>query len=233
MLYLDEIQIEERNSDSYVMWGVIALIYSIIMALVFELKLSTISNSNDIISDGSSSIIALLYLFNWIIRIIIFIWIIRIAKKLNRPRFLWVFFGLISPAITLIIIGFKDYNLEDENLEKMREAARYEYRKERLKINADEDISANEINEKELALKEKYNNELRKKAGKYIREKENDNNRTQQEEFESKLKIRNYENEYIPSESENLIYEADKCPACGADINEQSTICNDCGLVIK
>jgi hypothetical protein len=232
MIYIDEIQLEERNNNSAIKWGVVILLYSIVLA--FVLKIPILSNPNEIINYNLLTFVGLLYISTWVIRILVFIWIIRIAQKLNRPMIVWGLFGLIFPSITLIIIGLQDYKVEDDNIKEIIDKVRLDFRAEIQHIQSLNDLSENELEKKKLDIKEKYSNELREKVGKYIElERQNVITKDNQNEKEDRLVFELDDDNTTQIESENWNRDITKCPACGAKINDKMTICYDCGLTIN
>lgn len=231
----DDVRLEERNVYSATKWGVIAIIYSIIVNIILKAQSSIILNPREIIDLGLFTTFGLLYLSTWVVRILITIWVVRIAAKLNRSTFFWGLFGFIFPPITLIVIGFKDYRIEDENIRKIIEETRLDFRAELSTIKNAQNLSEDKLNQIEIELKERYNNELRKKILDFTaKERAKQKNIERTYNTENTIILESDEEELPQSENHSSwLNDINNCPACGARIGDKTVICPECGLTIN
>jgi hypothetical protein len=230
----DEIQFEERNVSSAVTWGIIAGLYSVVLAFIFRTKSSIITDPYEIFNYGTSFDV-LVYLSNWVIRIAITVWVVKIAKKLNRSPLVWGLFGFIFPPITLIVIGFQDYKIGDKNIKKILEELRLDFNSELLHIKSTKDLNERELNEVEIKLKEKFNQKLKDRiSDSKFQERMESGNVTGQDKIEEQNTIEAEEEEIVQSVSnQKWASDINKCPACGAEISDNADMCQECGLAIN
>ena len=217
---ISKIQFEERNVTSAVTWGILAGVY---FGLVTFLQ-----------KDGfiQSDLISLwLSISELIIIIAITVWVVKIARKLDRPPIIWGICAFLFSPITLIVIGFQDYKIDDKNIKKIIDELRLEFNTELLHIKSTKDLSAEELNEVEIKLKEKFNQKLKWiiAEGKF-----KDGAEVEKIENQSIIEEEKEEEEVVQSVSDQKwTSESGKCPACGAAISEIATVCPECGLTIN
>jgi hypothetical protein len=217
---INEIQFEERNVTSAVTWGIISGLYFGIVT--FLLKNGFIES--DLISE-------LLYLSEVVIIIAITVWVVKIAKKLNRPPVIWGICGFLFPPITLIVIGFQDYKIGDKYIKGIIDELRLDFNTELLHIKSTKDLSKEELNEVEAKLKEKFNQKLKNRIAHDGFNKMASDDMTESHIIEEEEKE---EEEVVQSVSnQEWISEKGKCPACGAAISDDATVCPECGLTIN
>jgi len=217
---LNEIQFEERNVSSAVIWGIISGLY---FGIVFFLLKNGFIQS-DLIS-------VLLSLSGLIIIIASTVWVVKIAKKLNRPPLIWGIFGFLFPPITLIVIGFQDVKIVDKNIKKIVDELRLEFNTELLHIKSTKDLSVEELNEVEIKLKEKFNHKLKEiiAEGKFKDEAE-----VEEIEKQNIIEEEKEEEEVVQSVSnQKWTSETGKCPACGSPLSDNAVVCPECGLNIN
>jgi hypothetical protein len=230
---LNEIQFEERNVSSAVTWGIISGLYFGVLISILRNISSIIADPNEIINYGLLTTYGLVYLSNWVVHIIITIYVIKIAKKLKRPPFIWGFFAFIFPPITLIVIGFQDVKIVDKNIKKIVDELRLEFNTELLHIKSTKDLSVVELNEVEIKLKEKFNQKLKDRIadsrfkGKMESAGEAESqNIIEEEEKEEEEVVQSVSNQKWTSET-------GKCPACGSPLSDNAVVCPECGLSIN
>jgi len=220
---INEIQFEERNVTSAVTWGIISGLY--LGIVTYLLKNGWIQS--DLIS-------GLLSLSELVIIIAITVWVVKIAKKLNRPPLLWGICGFLFSPITLIVIGFQDVKIEDKIIKKIVDELRLEFNTELLHIKSTKDLSAEELHEVEIKLKEKFIQKLKDRiSDSKFKEKmasenmaEDDENIIEEEEKEEEEVVLSVSNQKWTSET-------GKCPACGAPLSDSAIVCPECGLSIN
>ena len=219
---INEIQFEERNVTSAILWGILSGLYFGIVAYIHD---------DGLIKNNLFS--GLLYLSVPVIYVLIIIWVVKIAKKLKRPPFIWGFFAFLSSPLTLIVIGFQDVKIEDKIIKKIVDELRLEFNTELLHIKSTKDLSAEELHEVEIKLKEKFNQKLKDRiSDSRFKEKmasgnlaEDDGNIIEEEKEEEEV-VQSVSNQKWTSET-------GKCPACGAPLSDSAVICPDCGLSIN
>jgi hypothetical protein len=218
---INEIQFEERNVSSAVTWGIISGLYFGIVTFLL--------NNGFIKSDLVSG---LLYLSEVVIIIAITVWVVKIARKLNRSPVIWGICGFLFPPITLIVIGFQDYKVSDKYIKGIIDELRLDFNTELLHIKSTKDLSKEELSEVEVKLKEKFNQKLKDRiSDDGFKKMASDDVTESQTIIEEEEKE---EEEVVQSVSnQEWVSEKGKCPACGAAISDDATICPDCGLAIK
>lgn len=232
---LNEIQFEERNVSSAITWGVIIAIYFVIISFILGTSSSLLASPGEIFSEGLATVYVLLYLSAWVIRIAVAVWVVKIAGKLNRPPFIWGFFGFIFPPITLIVIGFQDYKIADKKIKKIIDELRLDFNTEFLHIKSTKDLSEAELNEVEIKLKEKFNQKLRDRiSDTNYRERVESARMTEQELIQEQIEMEDEEDEVVQSVSnQNWTSDINKCPACGATVSDKAIACQECGLTLN
>ena len=229
MIDIDDIQLEERNVYAATKWGVVVLVYSIFLSLFFHINTSIIANPYRELDYGIYAFASLLYISTWVIRIIVAVYTYNVAKRLNRPAVTWSIFGFIFPPITLIILGFQDYKVEDKNIKKMIDDVRLDLRAELVNIKSTQDLTSEEIDKTETELKEKYKQILRKNVTDYLATSKA--NSAKEDKLTGTIQ---FEEDTANSQvGDDWIKDASKCPACGASLGNNDTSCPDCGLSIK
>jgi hypothetical protein len=217
---INEIQFEERNVTSAVTWGIISGLYFGIVT--FLLKNGFIQS--DLIS-------GMLYLSEFVIIIAITVLVVKIAKKLNRPPVIWGICGFLFPPITLIVIGFQDYKISDKYIKGIIDELRLDFNTELLHIKSTKDLSKEELKEVEAKLKVKFNQKLKDKISNNGFKKMASDDMTESHIIEEEEKE---EEEVVQSVSnQEWTSEKGKCPACGASISYDTTVCPECGLTIN
>lgn len=233
----NDIQIEERNVPSAITWGVICGLYFIIPVFVLRNRSSIISNPDTIIRNGILTTYGLVYLANWMIHIITAIFVIKIARRLKRSPVIWGLSGFIFPPITLIVIGFQDVKIEDKNVKKIVDALRLDFETELLHIKSTDDLSEKELNEVEMKLKEKFNQKIRDRIaeGRFNEEGETRNaEELEKREEQNIIETEEEEEEIVQSVTHKTwTSEISKCPACGASVTDNASVCQDCGLALN
>ena len=232
---VNEIQFEERNVSSAIGWGIAAALYFVIPTFVLRNRGSVIADPNEVISRGLLTIYGLVYLSNWAVHIAVTIYVVKIAKKLNRSPLIWGLFGFIFPPVTLITIGFQDYKINDKNIKKILDELRLDFESELLHIQSTKDLSEEEFNEVEKKLKEKFDQKLKDRISESkFNERMYSGRIMEQERIEEQNNIEVEEEEVVQSVS-NQKWESDinKCPACGATISDKTQICQECGLTLN
>ena len=178
----------------------------------------------------SELISGLLYLSEMAIIIAITVWVVKIAKKLNRPPVIWGICGFLFPPITLIVIGFQDYKVSDKYIKGIIDELRLDFNTELLHIKSTKDLSKEELDEVEVKLKEKFNQKLKAMISddgfkKMASDDMTDSHIIEEEEREEEEVVQSVSNQKWTSEM-------GKCPACGASISDNATVCPECGLAI-
>ena len=150
------------------------------------------------------------------------IWVIIVARKLNRSPLLWGILTLFFAPISLIVLGYKDIRVPDE-LKKVYNKFKSDYFLEKLKLKKDftNGIFDTETYEKKLSnLSTQYDEALNRAMKKA------------QEEYEKK-KIKDVIEKVEGGGSGRYIAIKDNCPACGARISEEAEECSECGLSFR
>jgi len=234
MTDLNEIQFEERNVSSAITWGIITVIYFVIISFFLGTTSALLASPGEIFQEGLITIHVLLYISTWAVRFTVAVWVVKIARELNRQPFIWGFFGFVSPPLTLIVLGFQDYRIADKNIKKIIDELRLDYNTEFLHIKSTKDLSEEELNEVEIKLKEKFNQKLRDRIAdsKFIQRIESGN--ISEEEFIKEQNEMEVEEEEVVLSVSNQNWSSDisKCPACGAPVGEKAVICQECGLTL-
>lgn len=228
MINIDEIRLEERNISSAITWGIVSgIFFGLLNYLLLDDRLLDTYDS-----ELPYLTVVVMYLAA---TIAVVAWVMKIAKKLNRPPFLWGFFAVFFPPVTLIILGFQDYKIGDRYIKGILDLARLDFNAEMTDIKKNQNLTSDELKRVELKLKEKYMYDLRKR----IRESMSDLNQRQQEQEEEVGKAENsvdYTEEEVslqPESGQPWANDINRCPACGAAISASTAICPDCGLTLK
>lgn len=210
---MEKIQIQERNEYSALKWGIILLIYGAIISIFFKVTTINLLKPDKFLNLGLLSLTGVAYISTFIVRIFVIIYIIKIAGKINRSKFVWAVFALIFPPVSLIIISFMDYKVNDQKSKNILEKLRLDYKSELAHIKATYDLNSEDLQKTEDELVEKYNLELQRQI-------EN-----------SSVKIEQIESEDSPlSEDNAVMHQINKCPACNADIKPDQEKCSECGI---
>jgi hypothetical protein len=230
------IQIEEQNVSSAITWGIISGIYIATISFFMGAISPLILSPNEVFRDGLRTVYPLLYLSEWAITIATTIWVVRIAKKLNRSVILWGLCGFLFPPVTLIVIGFQNYRIADKNIRKIVNDLRMDFETELLHIKSTDDLSEEELNAVEIKLKEKFNQKIKDRiSGIGFNERTLSDNIEQGETEEQDIaEMEKEEDEVVQSVAhKNWTSEISKCPACGASVSENASVCPDCGLALN
>lgn len=235
MTDIDNIQFEERNVYPAVTWGLIAGIYFGLCRFLLNVDSSIYADPNEIKDYGLLTVFGLMYFSNWIIYILIIVWVVRIAGKLNRSQILWGILAFIFGPVTLIVIGFMDYRIEDKNVKKILDELRLDYSSEYLHIKSTKDLTRVELAEVEVRLKEKFQQKLRERiSGSKLIAATAPEKMTEQERTAEQKRIEAEEDEAVQAVSDqHWTGESNKCPACGAPMGDNITTCPECGLTIN
>ena len=207
---MENVQIDTRNQYSALKWGILLLIYGLVISIIYKIGAADLINPQKYIDLGLWSLVGIAYISTWIIRIIVIWQIVKIAKFLNRNVVFWAIFALVSPPFSLIFISFCDYKIYDKGIEKILDSLRLDYKAELVHLKNTLDVSKTEFEEIELKIKDKYNSKLHKKISKL---KSNSVSETKVNQIYEK-------NSTNTDNAESL-----KCPACGYNINENTVIC--------
>jgi amino acid permease len=156
MINIDEIRLEERHEYSAITWGIISAI--ILGVLSYLLQNERLLDSYN--SEAPFYALVLMYLA---VTIAITVWVVKIARKLNRAPVIWAIFAFLFPPLTLIVLGFQDYKIEDKYIKWIVDQARIDFDMELSDIKNTQNLTAEQLKNVELRLKEKYSNNLREK----------------------------------------------------------------------
>lgn len=160
-----------------------------------------------------------------LIRLTCVIWSYKVASELNRSGLFWAILTFFFTPIALIILGFKDLNLEVE-LRKVYNKHQSNLFIERIKIK--QHYERNKITELQ------YHEQL-----KSIRDKHNEYMNKEMQEVEKRIELKHNPiiggSVYLDENTEKgkILIVKDKCPACNATINENDKVCSCCGLSIE
>ncbi|MCX6328146.1 MAG: hypothetical protein NTZ85_01345 [Bacteroidia bacterium] len=232
-------QLKERmtsfNMKEQVTLGIISGMYIAFLMFVLKIDCSIYSDPNEIIDYGLLTTYGFFYLSNWAINIAIAVWIVRIARKLNRPQILWGILGLVFAPITLIVFVFFDYKIEDRNVKKIVDELQLDFNSEYLHIKSTKDLTREELDEVEIRLKEKFKLKLRERISESNLEGRTESEEiNEQERTEEQKRIEAEEDEVVQAVSDqHWTGENNKCPACGAPFGDNAVSCPECGLTIK
>jgi hypothetical protein len=232
---VNEIQFEERNVSSAITWGIISALFFVVPTFVLRNRSSVLADPDTIIKHGLLTIYGLVYLSNWAVHIAITVFVVRIAKKLNRSPIIWGLFGFIFPPITLITIGFQDYKINDKNIKRILDELRLDFESELLHIQSTKDLSEEEFNEVEKKLKEKFDQKLKDRISESkFNERMYPGNIIEQDRIEEQNNIEVEEDEIVQSVSnQKWTSDINKCPGCGAAVSDKTAICQECGLTLS
>lgn len=231
---INKIQFEETKGSSAIKWGIISGVYFAVLNIFLRMGSSIYSDPYEFFGYGSTSYSAILYILNWIVHIVIVVYAVSIARKLNRSSLIWGALSFFFPPITLIVLGFQDYKIEDKVIRGIVDEARLDFNAEIINIKNTRDLTPDELDIIESKLKAKYSQNMKKR----IRESMSDISVKKQDEsgqilYEDQPVSLADEEVLIPDNSEILLGDLNKCPACGSGINDKTTICPDCGLTLK
>ncbi len=232
---INKIQFEETNGSPAIKWGIISGVYFVVLNIFLKIGSSIYSDPDELFGVGYTSESALLYILNWIVHIAIVVYAVIVARKLNRSSLIWGVLSFFFPPITLIVLGFQDYKIEDKVIKGIVDEARLDFNAEMINIKNTRDLTPDELKSVESKLRDKYSKNMKKR----IRESLSDMSLKQQDvpnemPIDEQFVAIDGENASITSENEEiLIGDLNKCPACGTGINTNTTICPDCGLTLK
>lgn len=224
---IENIQFEERNVSSAVTWGIIFFIVMDLMFFLSETDYDLELKNVQLIHIGSALVFLICY-------IMIFYWVIKISKKLNRDPVIWGILSLVFGPAALIAIGFMDYKINDKRIKQILDELRLDFNSEYLHIKSTKDLTRKELAEVETKLIEKFKQKLRERISesnfKGIPEPEN---MTEKERVEEQKRIEAEEDEVVQAVTDqHWTGEKNKCPACGATVSEKAVICQECGLTL-
>jgi hypothetical protein len=218
---LEDIQLEDKNYTEAVKWGVLLIILDIVIRFFLKISSFDVVHPDKLMDIGLLTVAGITYLLMLAIRIIVVIYVARIAGKLNRSQFGWGLFALIFPPIALIIIGFFGYKIEQGEIKDLVDTIRLDYRAEVLHLKQTLDVSNAEFEKIEADLKREYESNLRIRIAEIVSGKKADNqNQYDQNSFTDE--------EY--NSEQNV--DSGHCPACGATIDQRSAVCPDCGIAL-
>ena len=148
--------IEPISNGNAVAVGVILLIISLIIG------------GSDMKSDPKfeSSYMYILIGMITLSRIIFVPWIYKISKKVGKDEISWTIFGIIIPAITLIILGFSDLKVKSKVAMNIVNKKRTEFRNKTFILK--HEINDNsELDKKIDEIKKSLNKELQNELKEY------------------------------------------------------------------
>lgn len=234
---IEKIQFEGPNVSSAIKWGIISIVFFGLINFLFRDYASLYSDPTYLFSYGLPAYVPFMYVLNWVVHIIIVVYAVKIAKKLNRSAFIWGILSFFFPPITLIVLGFQDYKIEDKVIKGIVDKARLDFNAEILNIKNTRDISPDELEKIESKLKEKYIREMRKNIRDSISDIEtgsfSDDAPSNETDIEQPFDEAGDNGTEILENPEIILGEINTCPACGATINDKTTVCPDCGLTLK
>lgn len=227
-----------RNYKATLFSSVVLVLYIITYALMIKSNLRTgpIPTFNNI--DPFFVLVIVL----WVLIIISIIWAYRIAKKTGREPVLWVFLGIITGPIALLIISLKDYKVDNSELNEVVKKTRNEF-KEELAQDRRNGLDTGHENR----LEEKYDQLLNDRVADIITKNKvgilqglvdngiiDKNTDIKEKErlirFMEHNKINDTE---VEKWSPDWLDDENVCPACGAQLHKNSLNCLNCGLKIK
>ncbi len=161
-----KIQINENNYYRATFYGLVLLTYYLIVHSIFHIKLIDyiipLTNSNEV----GINMLGVTYILSNLIRFVTCIWIISKVPKLNRSKLLWGFWAFFTPAIALIVFGFKDYYIPDARTREKIQKLKLNYKRELLDVKA-KCTRENELSGREEELNQKYNSRIRKEMERF------------------------------------------------------------------
>lgn len=225
------INLKPYRNLSATFYALFILIF-LISIIMFEYYFNNLNRSTVV------SLFNTFYIILWILILLSIIWTYKIAKRTGRNSGLWVFLGLIFGPIPLLFISLMDYKIDNPMILNIIYQIRKDYK--------------NEINNKSgfesaQAIENKYNVILKEEVAKiFTIEKVSalkelidigviDNN----VDIKDKERIIGIieHNKLNDSETINWTQEWNNnenlCPACGQQIDKESTFCLNCGLRVK
>jgi hypothetical protein len=179
----------------------------------------------EVLSGKLSTDLIILDIALLVIRLTCTIWSYRVAKELNRIGLFWATLTFFFTPIALIVLGFKDLDLEVE-LRKVYSKHQSNLFLERIKLKKDF--------EKSKITELQYNEQLQN-----IRNKHNELMNREMQEVEKKIEFKHKpivgENVYLDEipVTGKIIAVKDKCPACNSTIKQDYKVCPCCGLSIE
>ena len=159
---------------------------------------------------------ALIYLLG-IIRIVMVVLSALAAKELNRSIFFWAVFTFISPPIALMILGTRGIKFEGEKRKVYKDISS-EFFMESVVLKRDFETGIyyeDEYKERLSRLLQEYDERLNQEMAKAEKKDED-------EEINKVV-------EFAVGTGE-IMEVGNKCPACGADLADETNICPECGL---
>jgi len=234
---MNGIQIEEQNVSSAITWGVISAIYIAVVSFFMRAMSPLLMSPGEVFRNGLQTIYPLLYISEWLVTIATVIWVVKISTKLNRSPVIWGVCALLFPPVTLIVIGFQGYRIKDKIVRNIVSELRLDFESELLHIQSTKDLTEEEFREVELKLKDKFNLKIKERiAGGRLNENAGSLSPSEQEKIEEQniIEAEKEEDEVVQSVAHNnWTSESNKCPACGASVGENTTVCPDCGLALN
>lgn len=203
--------VEAKSNSNMIYAGIILIVINAI--LVFSK--TRISDVNNFTREQATVEIIV-----HVVGLILSIWAMIVAKKLNRSAIFWGLFTFILTPISLIILGTKDVAIQDE-LRKVFNKYKSDYFLEKLKLG--KDLQKGKIDQKT------HNEKIAKILIEY-------NNAMNAEIRLMEIKIDEKHKEIIVEKvagNGRAIIIKDKCPACETKIPADTDICPDCGLTLR
>lgn len=179
----------------------------------------------EIFNGNLSADLVILDIILLLIRLTCTIWSYRVAKELNRIGWFWAILTFFFTPIALILLGFKDLDLEVE-LRKVYNKHQSNLFLEQVKIK--KDFEKNKITELQ------YNEQF-----KIIRNKHNEQMNKEMQEVEKRIELKHNpiigDSVYLDETpvTGKIVFVKDKCPACNSTIKEKDKVCRCCGLSIE
>ncbi len=217
---LEKLSLEKKQYYSAIIWGIVIMIHSFIVTRYLDSRLDRFYIIRNIDS-MNTTVLWMMYWSIWIVKLITFYWTVKIAKEQNREPLFWGIFGLISPSLALIIIGFLDYKYDNKYLKKLENRVRLDYLSERAFLNNKIDADFDKLESMKSNLKMVYIAKLKEEAHKYLKDSEN------YEYHSYSLETSETENEYSEK-----VASFSNCPACNSKLIDKQEVCDECGLAL-
>jgi hypothetical protein len=211
------VKLDEEYHLKATVWGVV------IMALAIWINI----NLKEYIPASSSALTSVMLFLTIALRFVTHLYVTTIATELNRNYLFWTIANIVSPGISLIIIGFLNFKIDNVEVKQIVAQIRLNYQTEKTYLKSKYDDST--VYQLELEkIQQYYSAKLKEAIDLVIAGKEVNisNNIVPEPTDNSQVAPASDLNEEKP-------VQYDTCPACNFKLSGTNKTCPDCGLSLN
>lgn len=211
------VKLEEEYHLKATLWGVAIIVLTIWIN----------RNLKEYIPTDSTALSGVMLFLTIALRFVTHLYVTTIATELNRNYLFWTIANIISPGISLIVIGFLNFKIDNNEVKQVVTQIRLNYQTEKAYLKSKyEDPTVYQLELEKI--QQYYSAKLMEAIDLVIAGKEVNvyNNIVPEQTDNSQVTPDKDLNEEKPVQYES-------CPACNFKLSDNNKICPDCGLSLN